>query len=111
MIYHRYNKAVKKPCVHPAVQIFGVEWHTADEQECTPNWLNVSLVDIQHLCQDLAAKHCDWHPDLTMLNLGAYLKDIPSKKQWWQAQYPAAEEGEDGVSYPSVQGVGYALIS
>ena len=104
--YQRYLNKPKKPRLHPIAQYLGQEEKHAAEKKVPINWDNVSAADVERSCLQLRVDYPDWHPDLSTLDLSAYLDEIPPKKFWWRTQHPAVQVGDDGMCYPTPQSSG-----
>jgi hypothetical protein len=77
----------------------GEEWQRAHSGARPINWVNVSLTVLERWCRRDAEVNPDWHVDVTTMDLGEYLADVPRQKLWWLVNTPTSEQPEDGVYY------------
>ncbi|KAF8261940.1 hypothetical protein EI94DRAFT_1705175 [Lactarius quietus] len=74
------TKILKKPRIHPIIQVMSVEWKAAEAE---------------NYCENQRANEPDWHPDLSSLDLGPYLEGLQEHKRWWEVGLPAPQHDED----------------
>ncbi|KAF8258348.1 hypothetical protein EI94DRAFT_1912784 [Lactarius quietus] len=77
------NKNLKKPRVHPIIQVMSREWKKAEEESRMPDWTNQR------------ANEPDWHSDLSYLDLGPYMEGLQDHRRWWEVSLPALQDDED----------------
>ncbi|KAF8262902.1 hypothetical protein EI94DRAFT_1704413 [Lactarius quietus] len=89
------TKILKKPRVHPIIQVMSVEWKAAEAEKRSPDWSIFTTDYISSYCENQRANELNWHPDLSSLDLGPYLEGLQEHKRWWEVGLPAAQDDED----------------
>ncbi|KAF8258709.1 hypothetical protein EI94DRAFT_1707749 [Lactarius quietus] len=89
------NKNLKKPHIHPIIQVMSREWKKAEEESRTPNWSIFTTDYISEFCKNQRASEPDWHSDLSSLDLGPYMEGLQDHKKWWDVGLPAPQDDED----------------
>ena len=108
VIYRRYAKIIKKPRVHPVIQIMATEWRRLESlgssppnwEKGLPIWGNVTVSMVETACKAVAVKNPDWHADLSAQDISQYLRDVSAAKRWW---IPGSKGDEDGTSVLSLR--------
>ncbi|KAF8258426.1 hypothetical protein EI94DRAFT_1815345 [Lactarius quietus] len=89
------TKILKKPRIHPIIQVMSVEWKVAEAEKRSPDWSIFTTDYISSYCENQRVNELDWHPDLSSLDLGPYLEGLQEHKRWWEVGLPAAQDNED----------------
>ncbi|KAF8269518.1 hypothetical protein EI94DRAFT_1799068 [Lactarius quietus] len=89
------TKILKKPCVHPIIQVMTVEWKAAEVEKQSPDWSIFTTDYISSYCENQKANEPDWHPDLSSLDLGPYLEGLQEHKRWWEVGLPAPQDDDN----------------
>ncbi|KAF8258657.1 hypothetical protein EI94DRAFT_1707798 [Lactarius quietus] len=89
------NKNLKKPRVHPLIQVMSREWKKAEEESRMPDWSIFTTDYISGFCANQRANEPDWHSDLSSLDLGPYMEGLQDHRRWWEVGLPATQDDED----------------
>ncbi|KAF8268165.1 hypothetical protein EI94DRAFT_1800752 [Lactarius quietus] len=90
------TKNLKKPRVHPIIQVMSREWKKAEEESRMPDWSIFTTHYISGFCENQRASEPDWHLDLSSLDLGPYMEGLQDHRRWWEVSLPAPQDVEDG---------------
>ncbi|KAF8267270.1 hypothetical protein EI94DRAFT_1701121 [Lactarius quietus] len=75
-------KAMKKPHIHPIIQIMAQEGKAAEAEQCMPNWGIFTLDYISEHCNAQREAHTDWHLHLLTVDFTVYLQGTPDDRHW-----------------------------
>jgi hypothetical protein len=89
---------VKKPRVHPLVQLVANEWDAAVDEKRSPNWDLFTDAHIANSCQLLREAKPEWNKNLSTLKLRGFLANVLRKKMWIP-EPPTAEEIQAGAHH------------
>ncbi|KAF8259605.1 hypothetical protein EI94DRAFT_1706980 [Lactarius quietus] len=81
-------KVMKKPRIHPIIQIMAQEWKAAEVEQHMPNWGIFTLDYISDYYNAQQEAHTDWHLHLSTVNFTVYLQGIPDDRHWWITSLP-----------------------
>ncbi|KAN0129863.1 hypothetical protein V8E53_012335 [Lactarius tabidus] len=99
-IYLKYVDKERKLCLHPVAQAIADEWRNAKRAGRPASWDVIRVSYVEHLCKSGRVTNCEWHPDLTAIDIGKYIEGLPRKKMWWLPENVIGQEVPDVPTDP-----------
>jgi hypothetical protein len=95
----KYVDKERKPHLHPVAQAIADEWRNAKRAGRPASWDIIRVSYVEHLCKSGRVTNCEWHLDLTAIDIGKYIEGLPRKKMWWLPENVIGQEVPDSASH------------